>query len=145
MTMILIGSISSSGLPIKVEILFYAGRWKRIGLRQCRIHMHRLILGLDSRDTRLCDHKNGNGLDNRRANLRIATTSQNLANRGKTRRNTSGYKGVMWFKRKRKWYARIRVSGKSVHLGYFDDPIDAAKAYDDAALKHFGEFAKTNF
>lgn len=121
---------------------FYAVRRAGWPVRKTVI-MHRLILGIS--DEYEVDYINGNGLDNRRKNLRVATRSQNQANRGPQRNNASGYKGVMWNKGKRKWRARIQVEGRRIHLGYFDDPVEAAKAYDEAARKHFGKFAKTNF
>jgi len=88
------------------------------------------------------DHANGNGLDNRIANLRPATKQLNSANRGLPANNTSGYKGVVWFKRKQKWMARIKVNGKGIHLGYFTDKEEAALAYIKAAEQHFGDFAR---
>jgi hypothetical protein len=93
---------------------------------------------------RLVDHENQDGLDNRRANLRIATRSQNNANQRRRKDNTSGYKGVVWHKRERRWQAQIQVEGKCLYLGGFDDPKDAAQAYNVAAFTHFGEFARLN-
>ncbi len=103
------------------------------------ILMHHLIIGVG-----LVDHKDGNGLNNQRTNLRPASKSQNAANCGVNSKNTSGFKGVTWSKEKRKWATRIRVNLKRWHLGYFKSLHDAAKAYDRAAIKFFGEFAKTN-
>jgi hypothetical protein len=106
-----------------------------------RFIMHREIVnapkGMD------VDHHNGNGLDNRRANLRICTRAQNLSNR--YNKNVSGYKGVVWQEHARKYKAQITRNSKVAHLGYFDNPIEAAQAYDRAAKEYFGEFAKTNF
>lgn len=93
----------------------------------------------------LVDHINGDGLDNRRANLRPATPSQNSANRGPASNNTSGYKGVSLYRRTGRWRASVGIDGAQHHLGYFTEPIDAARAYDAAALHHFGEFARLNF
>lgn len=93
----------------------------------------------------LVDHQNGNGLDNRRSNLREATVAQNSANSRLSRRSTSGFKGVTWYKRCSRWRAHIKVDQKQRHLGYFDDPTAAAKAYDAAALDVFGDFARLNF
>lgn len=87
------------------------------------------------------DHINGNGLDNRRENLRLATKSQNNANRRISKNNKSGYKGVSWHKASGKWVAGIKVNGKSINLGGYDTPEQAHKAYCDAAIKYFGEFA----
>lgn len=91
------------------------------------------------------DHKDRDGLNNRRDNLRPADSVQNGANRGLQVNNASGYKGVSWYKRRGKWEARVQIEGKRRQLGYFDDPIEAAKAYDRAALQLHGEFAVLNF
>jgi len=110
------------------------------------ILMHREILGLKFGDGIETDHRNGDGLDNRRENLRKCTNAENCHNRVHLcSRKSSIYKGVNWDKRKQKWQARTRYEGKSIFLGYYDSEIDAARAYDRAALKYFGEFAKPNF
>ncbi len=93
---------------------------------------------------RVTDHRNEKKLDNRRSNLRAATTSQNRGNEGLRKNNTSGYKGVSWSEWAGKWMARIRVNYKHIHLGYFKWKTDAARAYNKAARKHFGRFAKLN-
>jgi hypothetical protein len=110
--------------------------------------MHRFLL-LPERGV-LVDHINGDGLDNRRMNLRLANHSQNAANRCKPQRSrsTSRYKGVFFEasgKRKKRWRALIKVDGQTIHLGSYSEEIEAAVAYDIAAKKHFGEFAKLNF
>jgi hypothetical protein len=91
------------------------------------------------------DHINGNKLDNRRSNIRMATVQKNAFNRKKPKgKCTSQYKGV--FKRKdlNKWETRIKINNKSIYLGTFVDEVDAAKAYNQAARKYFGEFARCN-
>jgi len=92
------------------------------------------------------DHKNKNKLDNRRCNLRVCTNSENCMNRGKTRINTTGYKGVNKDKRrKRKNYrARITANNKTYYLGSFEKPEEAGAAYKKAAKQRHGEFARTN-
>jgi AP2 domain/HNH endonuclease len=107
------------------------------------IFMHRQILGVSGGC--YVDHINGDSLDNRRANLRPCTTSQNICNRGKTRKNTSGFKGVSWRKADRRWTASIRLRGQDYYLGHFPTPLHAALAYDKAARELHGEFAKPNF
>jgi hypothetical protein len=90
------------------------------------------------------DHINGNGTDNRRENLRVVTHAQNLMNRPGWRKSSSKYKGVTFYKRDQKWQAKICPSGKTMHLGYFDQELDAAKAYNAAAMQHFGKYAVLN-
>jgi hypothetical protein len=109
------------------------------------LYMHREILGI-SDSKRKVDHRNGNGLDNQRENLRPCNTSQNTMNSSKRSDGLSSrYKGVCWHKRYRKFQADIKLSGKSKFLGMFIDELDAAFAYDAAAREHFGEFALCNF
>jgi HNH endonuclease/AP2 domain len=104
------------------------------------IKMHRFITGLP-----FVDHVNGNGLDNRRSNLRTATDSQNSMNRGRRSDNTSGYKGVSWNRQCQSWEASICMAGKSTYLGLFSAAKTAARAYDMAAIATFGEYARLNF
>jgi hypothetical protein len=90
------------------------------------------------------DHKNRDTLDNRKSNLRICSHQLNHGNRTKQSNNSSGYKGVLWHKQRSKWWARIQIKGKQISLGCYRDKDDAARAYDYAALKYFGEFARFN-
>ena len=103
----------------------------------------RLILNLS--DAFFVDHINGDHLDNRKCNLRIATVKENSRNAGIRNDNTSGFKGVSFFRRRGKYRAYINIDQKQKHLGYFDDPEEAARAYDEAARSYFGEFACVNF
>jgi len=123
---------------------FYAYRRVREGGGLRHEFLHRFVLGLPKAEPDV-DHANGNGLDNRRANLRIATKAENGRNRGPNRNNTSGYKRVCWHKGAGKWLASIQVDRRQISLGLYDDPVDAALAYDLAAIEHHGEFAWTNF
>lgn len=107
--------------------------------------MHRVILGLADDDPRQVDHENQDKLDNQRANLRIATREQNGANRTKfmSREFSSAYKGVCRYRGR--WQAVIRVDGKLRRLGFFDDEVEAARAYDQAALDAWGPYACLNY
>ncbi len=108
-----------------------------------KIQMHRQIL--NAQPGQPVDHANHNTLDNRRANIRLCTQSQNNANERKQRRTTSSrFKDVYWHKGDAKWHACISVDGARRQLGYFDDEMLAARAYNVAAVKHFGEFAWLN-
>ena len=104
-------------------------------------YMHKRITGYEQ-----TDHRNHNGLDNRRENLRDATNAGNRRNTEKQRGDySSQYKGVCWDKSRNKWTVNIQVDRMHKHLGRFTDEIEAAKAYDRAAMKYFGEFALLNF
>lgn len=125
----------------KDEGRFYACRAVTVSPnKQKLIQMHREIIG----GTLKIDHRDGNGLNNQRYNLRPATTSQNGQNRRKFAPASSPYKGVCFSKRDTKWLSRIAVNGRRVLLGYFLSEQDAARAYNDAAKKYFGEFANLN-
>lgn len=106
------------------------------------VSMHRELLKVGP--SIKVDHKNGNGLDNQRHNIRAATDSQNSANQFKKSGCTSKYKGVTWDRARRKWAVAIKQNGIKIHLGRFDDEKVAALTYDEAASKLFGEFAKLN-
>ena len=91
------------------------------------------------------DHINGDGIDNRLNNVRLATHQQNCANRHKVQEHSSRFKGVSWSRWTEKWRACIRVDGVLHHLGYFDNEEEAAREYDKAALAKWGERARLNF
>lgn len=119
----------------------YAVRDKRSGGKRTRIRMHREIIKTpDGMDT---DHINNNRLDNRKENLRTCSRAENICNSLIRKDNTSGYKGVSYFKPAKKWKMQITMNGKSI-CKYFDNPKDAAIAYNDAATKYFGKFANLN-
>lgn len=107
------------------------------------VYMHHLVLPLSAE--KKVDHKNRNGLDNRRSNLRYSSTSQNTSNSGPRCDSASGFKGVFWCHQTQAWRSEIRPNGGYIYLGRFNTPEDAARAYDAAARKHFGEFAYLNF
>jgi AP2 domain len=104
------------------------------------IRMHKFLTGWSR-----TDHINGDGLDNRRANLRPVTQAQNQANQRPWRGGSSQYKGVYYQRRSRKWAANIMISGHTWYLGAFTVEEDAARAYDAAAIEAFGEYAFLNF
>lgn len=106
------------------------------------VTMHRLILGATA--GQLVDHINGDTLDNRRHNLRIATHAENSANR-KRQMSVSGYKGVHWDSSRQSWEAVLTHEGKRVRCGTSADPVKAAKKYDDKARRIHGALARTNF
>ncbi len=107
--------------------------------KRTSLKMHRLIMGLPDGEI---DHRDGNSLNNRRCNLRVATRSQNECNKGKPRNNTSGFRGVSFFKPHGKWKAQIVLNGKARHLGYFATPEEAHAAYVAARPIFHGEFAQ---
>lgn len=108
-----------------------------------QILMHREILGISNAGRSvLVDHIDGNGLNNRRSNIRICNSSQNMCN-SRSFRGTSKYKGVS-LHRDGKWMAKLRFNGDVFYLGLFKDEKKAALAYNREAIKRFGEFAKVN-
>lgn len=126
---------------------WYASRWVRTGkYRGTTITMHQQLMGV-----RGVDHRDGNGLNNQRSNLRLVTQQQNSQNSGKcSTKKSSKYKGVSWKSSHKKWAATISNPRKGTaprsrkHLGYFVEEEAAALAYDNAALELFGEFARPN-
>ena len=107
------------------------------------LKMHRVIMGVLDPNIKI-DHKDGNGLNNQRDNLRIATVSQNGCNKKKTANTSSKYKGVYWDGVTKKWRVQVQLDGDVKRLGRFGDEIEAAKAYNEAAIKLHGEFARLN-
>lgn len=118
----------------------YAAR--RDGVTDEMFYMHRVLLGLARHEKTMVDHVNLNRLDNRRENIRRCDKCKNSVNRPLQKNNTSGYRGVR--RSNRKWEARIKVSGKQIHIGTFDTPELAAGAYDMAMIDLHGPFARPN-
>lgn len=108
-----------------------------------RIYMHRLIN--KTPDELQTDHINRDRLDNRKANLRNATRQQNNRNKVSAPGSSSRFKGVCWSKYAKKWISRTRVDGQQICLGYFDCELKAGLAYDEFAMKNYGEYARLNF
>lgn len=129
----------SSWFAIKAKNTYYAMRaYKKNEEKSGNVFMHRIIL----QTTQLVDHKDGNGLNNSRSNLRPCTYSQNQWNRKLNKNSTSGFKGVSFYKPSGRWLACIRANKEYIHLGYFDTPEEASLAYYEAAIYLHGNFAR---
>jgi len=134
-----------SWYALKTKAGYYAARnAKDVNNKTYLVLMHRNILGLSKGDGVQVDHINHNTLDDRLVNIRKCTRSENQWNT-LSKTGTSEYKGVAWEKRTKKWYAYIKINRKNKYLGRYDSEIKAARVYDLAAQKHFGEFACLNF
>lgn len=108
------------------------------------LFMHRLIM--NAKEDEEVDHINGDKLDNRKSNLRICTRTEQLRNTKKRSDSTNKFKGIVKRPNRNKpWHARIKVNKKEISLGYYVTQEEAAKAYDQAAIKYFGKFARINF
>ncbi len=107
--------------------------------RKARVKMHNLILGRKN-----VDHRDSDGLNNRRSNLRPCNDAQNQQNNG-SRGGSSKFKGVSWVMRRKKWLVAFRCNNQYHFVGWFADEIEAAKAYDAAILPLAGDFARLNF
>jgi hypothetical protein len=125
----------------KIRTLRYAYAFITINKKQQTLFLHHAIVG-KARKPLVIDHKDRDGLNNQKHNLRKCTRSQNQANRISHRK----FKGVWTRRRKvtRPWRANIQVNGKAINLGNYSTEIEAAKAYNEGALKYFGEFALLN-
>lgn len=134
---------------------FYAGRTGMLNGKRINIHMHREIM--QTPDGMQTDHKDGDGLNCQRENMRNATKSNNMMNKKVHANSISKYKGVSPLRNRKyklkngevrscpqAWQAAIQVNKKRIYLGYFDTPEKAAIVYNEAAIKHHGEFANLN-
>lgn len=119
----------------------YAAREDVSGGRKHTVYMHRIMMPATNASL-VVDHINGIGLDNRKANLRAATRSQNMMNRGANAGSRSGVKGVYWLARTGRWYAQIKAHGQRKHLGYFETRDEAAAAYRKASAELHGAFGR---
>jgi hypothetical protein len=111
-------------------------------LRSRIIYLHRQLMSPPA--GLVVDHRNCDSLDNRRANLRVVTQAVNMRNRRKRKNTSSRYIGVHFDKQRNKWSVHIRYNGRKIWLGRFDDESEAARAYDAAAKKYFGEIVRLN-
>ncbi|MHC4708362.1 MAG: HNH endonuclease [Planctomycetota bacterium] len=134
-----------SWYAVKADNSYYAGRTVHMKNKKSRIvWMHREVISVPA--GMVCDHINHDGLDNRKANLRAATLTQNRINSRTARiKKTSKHRGVCWRADQKKWFAYVYVHGRAVFTKYFDDATAAARARDRAAKKYHGEFAELNF
>jgi len=121
---------------------FYAIRSTGSNTNRKTILMHRQIAGTPPGQK--TDHRNHNTLDNRKTNLRICSNAENQMNQRKQSGCSSKYKGVHWDKQQKEWRASIQNNRKKYYLGHFDNEVDAARAYNVAAVKKFGEYALLN-
>ncbi len=120
----------------------YAGRTIKSECNAKCLYLHRAIMNPPG--SMQVDHINGNGLDNRKINLRIATSQQNNHNQRMRKDNKSGYKGVSWSNTAKAWKAQIRLFGKTINLGFFDCPKSAYEIYCDASIKLHKDFGRRN-
>jgi len=120
----------------------YVVRYINNSGKQIRIWLHRIII--NPPDGKVVDHINNNTLDNRKCNLRICTHKENIRNQKKRKNNASGFKGVYFVEKNKKYRATIRVNGKGIHLGLFGTPEEAHKAYCEASKKYHGEFGRVS-
>lgn len=122
---------------------YYAVRGIKVNGKNYLVKLHNFIIGIIPENMEV-DHKNRDSLDNQKNNLRICTRTQNVINVRKRQGTSSQYKGVQWVKSMRKWRVMISINKKNTLVGDFKIEVDAAIAYNNAALKYFGEFAYIN-
>ncbi len=126
---------------------YVVSTWIDTNNKKHNMYLHQAIIQLSGQEVPIgyeIDHIDRNPLNNLENNLRVCTISQNRQNVDIKCNNSSGYKGIVWHKKDKKWYARIRINNQIINIGIFNTPEDAAKAYDVAAIKYHGEFAVLN-
>jgi len=122
--------------------LYYFYRNIYINGKKTTTKLHRDIMRCTVGDGLEVDHRYGDTLDNRKENLRFSTHAENMRNQKTPKNNTSGVKGVGWYKRTKKWRARIWINGRQHTLSYHSDIEDARKAYAKASVEYHGEFSR---
>jgi hypothetical protein len=137
----LVSKYSWSRYQRKHTIYAKTSVWNPNTKKRDTLYLHRVLM--DASPEVFIDHKDGNGLNCRRGNLRAASRSNNAHN-SKPRKGSSPYKGVHWTKCFRRWDSQITFSGTRIHVGSFKTDREAAIAYNIAALKYHGEFARLN-
>lgn len=124
------------------EYYVYASEYRPETKRCKPIFLHQFIMEANGK---IVDHKNNDGLDNRKSNLRVATDKNNSTNRrGKNKNNTSGYRNVSWNKADGKWVVQLQINGKNKRFSGFDDVHEAGKFAEEMRQKYYGEFAGKN-
>jgi len=129
---------------VKERDTFYAVRTVKRNGRNTMIRMHREVLYLLKGDGIIVDHRDMDGLNNQKENIRKADKTINNLNKRLQKNNSSGFRGVSWHKGNKEWGAHIRVNGKLESLGFYNEVSDAALAYNEASRRHFGEDAFIN-
>ena len=129
---------------IKDKNTFYATRRACKDGRYYNLLMHRAIIRKSGFFWKMTDHKDRDGLNNQKENLRECNNSGNRMNSRIAKNNTSGFKGVCWLESRQRWFAQIVLNKKHHSIGYFKKKNDAAIAYNKAAREMFGEFAYVN-
>lgn len=137
--------IDAADLPLISGYKLYADVRKNLIYVRCRrgptrVYLHKLITGFQR-----TDHRNGDGLDNRRINLRSCTHAENIRNSRRRSDVDKKYRGAFWHGVARKWMTQIRFNNRIIYGGLFEREEDAAQAYDDLAKKYHGAFARLNF
>jgi len=121
------------------ENLVYAARNERVTGKRKTILMHRVVA--NPSEKQVVDHRDHNGLNNRKSNLRVCSHTENIRNSRKRLDNTSGYRGVCWNKKLRKWQAEINVNGEVIYLGTFKDIEKAYQAYCKASRRYHKDYS----